>query len=491
MNLRGKRTFVFQPGSRNRAESGRSQAFRFPSAWLWRCAAVLALVIAYPAPAQQAPQALARELLREMIETDTTGEHGDTTPLANALANRFRKAGFPAEDVLVLGPQARHRNLVVRLRGSGHAKPILVISHLDVVEARPEDWTFPPFKLTETNGWLYGRGTQDIKGEAAAEAAEFLQLKQEGIVPKRDFILALTTGEEGATFYNGMDWLLKNHRELIDAEYCLNGDGGGPESDHGRPVFRAFQTSEKIYHNFELTVTDRGGHSSLPHPGTAIQVLARGVARLDDHEPPARLDDTTRIFFRRMASIEHGETAALMAKAAQGDTNAMAALSKDPEWNAQLHTTWVTTLIQGGHASNALPQRASAIVNCRMLPGDDILDIQRQLTNTLAEPRIQVKLLGKSRPSPASPLREDVLTVVERCTEATWPGCPVVPTMETGATDGSYLRRAGIPTYGIGGIPVDRDDIRAHGKDERIRVKDFEAGVKAFALLLRNIAGRE
>jgi acetylornithine deacetylase/succinyl-diaminopimelate desuccinylase-like protein len=288
-----------------------------------------------------------------------------------------------------------------------------------------------------------------------------------------------------------MDWLLKNHRELIDAEYCLNGDGGGPEAAQGRPVFRAFQASEKAYYNFALTVTDRGGHSSLPHPGTAIQVLARGVARLDDQQPAARLDDTTRTFFRRMAAIEHGEAAALMAKVAQGDTNAMAALSKDPEWNAKLHTTWVTTLIQGGHATNALPQRATAIVNCRMLPGDDILDIQRQLTNTLAEPRIEVRLLGRSRPSPASPLREDVLAAVERSTEAVWPGCPVVPTMENGATDGTYLRRAGIPTYGIGGIPVDRDDVRAHGKDERIRVKDFDAGVKAFALLLRDLAGQE
>jgi acetylornithine deacetylase/succinyl-diaminopimelate desuccinylase-like protein len=456
-----------------------------------QCASVLAVLIGCPAPGQEAPQTLARELLREMIETDTTGEHGDTTPLANALATRFRKAGFPAEDIQVLGPQTRHRNLVVRLRGSGRARLILVISHLDVVEAKPEDWTVPPFKLTEKDGWLYGRGTQDIKGEAAAEAASFLQLKQEGIVPKRDLILALTTGEEGATFYNGMDWLLKNRRELIDAEYCLNGDAGGPESEQGPPVFRAFQASEKAYYNFALTVTDPGGHSSLPHPGTAIQVLARGVARLDDQQPAARLDDTTRTFFRRMAAIEHGEAAALMAKVAKGDTNAMATLSKDPEWNAKLHTTWVTTLIQGDHATNALPQRATAIVNCRMLPCDDILDIQRQLTNTLAEPRIQVRLLGRPRPSPASPLREDVLAAVERSTEAVWPGCVVVPTMENGATDGTYLRRAGIPTYGIGGIPVDRDDVRAHGKDERIRVKDFESGVKTFALLLRELPGQE
>jgi acetylornithine deacetylase/succinyl-diaminopimelate desuccinylase-like protein len=288
-----------------------------------------------------------------------------------------------------------------------------------------------------------------------------------------------------------MNWLLNNHRELIDADYCLNGDGGGPEAEHGRPIFRAFQASEKVPYNFTLTVTDPGGHSSLPHPGTAIQLLARGVARLEDQEPAARLDDTTSTFFRRMSAIEHGDTAALMAKAALGDTNAMAALSKDPEWNAQLHTTWVTTLIQGGHATNALPQRATAIVNCRVLPCDDILDIQRQLTNVLAEPRIEVRLLGRPRPSSASPLRPDVLAAVERSTEAVWPGCPVVPTMENGATDGRYLRCAGIPTYGISGIPVDRADVRAHGKDERIRVEDFEAGVKTFALLLRDLAAQQ
>lgn len=441
-----------------------------------------------PAADWQAPQALARDLLKEMVETDTTGEHGDTTPLAEALAERFRKAGFAAEDVQVLGPEQRHRNLVVRWRGAGQKRPILVISHLDVVEARPADWTVPPFKLTEKDGWLYGRGTQDIKGEAAAEATTFLQLKQEGFMPKRDLILALTTGEEGAVFYNGIDWLLRHHRDLIDAGYCLNGDGGGPESDAGRPIFRALQTSEKTYYNFELTVTDRGGHSSLPHPGTAIQGLARGLARLDGWQPAAHLNETTRAFFRRMAAIEGGETGALMAKAAQDADEAIAALSKDPEWNARLRTTLVTTLIQGGHATNALPQRATAIVNCRLLPGDDILDIQRQLTNVLAEPRIQVRLVGRPRPNLASPLRDDVLAAVEESTSAVWPGCPVVPVMETGATDGAQLRRAGIPTYGIGGIPVDRDDVRAHGQDERIRVKDFEAGVKAFGLLLRELA---
>ncbi|HWI57228.1 MAG TPA: M20/M25/M40 family metallo-hydrolase [Bacillota bacterium] len=450
---------------------------------------LLMLVVTAPSlPAQQAPQALARELLKEMTETDTTGEHGDTTPLAEALARRFRQAGFPAEDVQVVGPEARHRNLIVRLRGSGQARPILIISHLDVVEARPEDWTVPPFKLTEKEGWLYGRGTQDIKGEAAIEAATLLQLKQEGFVPKRDLILALTTGEEGATFYNGIDWLLTHRRDLIDAEYCLNGDGGGPRSDKGRPVFRALQSSEKSYYNFALTVTDPGGHSSLPHPGTAIQVLAQGLARLETWQPAARLDETTRAFFHRMASIERGETSALMAKAAQGDPAAIAALSQDPNWNAQLRTTLVTTMIQGGHATNALPQRATATVNCRLLPADDILEIQRQFTNVLAEPRIQVKLLGKPHTSPASPLREDVVGAVERSTHALWPDCAVVPTMETGATDGALLRRSGLPTYGIGCIPVDRDDVREHGQDERIRVKDFEAGVKAFGLLVRELA---
>jgi acetylornithine deacetylase/succinyl-diaminopimelate desuccinylase-like protein len=447
-----------------------------------------AFLTAFALRADEVPQELALTLLKEMVETDTTGEHGDTTPLCGALAKRFRAAGFPAEDVVVVGPEVRHRNLIVRLRGRGEGRPILVISHLDVVEARPEDWTVPPFKLTEKEGYLYGRGTQDIKEEAAAEAATFLQFKQEGFVPRRDLILALTTGEEGAVFYNGIEWLLKNQRDLIDAEYCLNGDGGGPESDKGRPTFRALQTSEKAYFNFELVVTDPGGHSSLPHEGTAIQVLAQGLARLEHWQPEPRLTETTRAYFRRMARIKGGPTGTLMAKAAEGDPQAIAELSKDPAWNAQLRTTLVTTLIDGGHATNALPQRASAIVNCRLLPTDDIHEIQRQLTATLAEPRIQVRLVNQPRPNAASPLRDDVLGAVERTTREVWPDCPVVPTMETGATDGAMLRRAGIPTYGISGIPVDHNDIRAHGQDERIRVKDFEAGVKAFGLLVRELA---
>jgi acetylornithine deacetylase/succinyl-diaminopimelate desuccinylase-like protein len=453
---------------------------------LW--ALCVAFLAASALQAGEAPQQLARTLLKEMIEADTTGEHGDTTPLCEALAKRFRDAGFPAEDVVVVGPQVRHRNLVVRFRGRTESRPVLVISHLDVVEARPEDWTVPPFELTEKEDYLYGRGTQDIKGEAAVEAAAFLQLKQEGFTPRRDLILALTTGEEGAVFYNGIEWLLKNRREIIDAEYCLNGDGGGPESDKGRPTFRALQTSEKAYFNFELVVTDPGGHSSLPHAGTAIQVLAQGLAQLERWQPEAHLTETTRAYFRRMSGIKGGPTGALMAKAAEGDPPAIAALSNDPAWSAQLRTTLVATLIHGGHATNALPQRASAIVNCRLLPNDDIQEIERQLTATLAEPRIQVKLLNQPRLNAASPLRDDVMGAVERTTREVWPGCPVVPTMETGATDGAMLRRAGIPTYGISGIPVDHDDIRAHGQDERIRVRDFEAGVKAFGLLLRELA---
>ncbi len=438
--------------------------------------------------AEEPLPALARDILKQMIETDTTGEHGDTTPLAEALAQRFIAAGYPTNDVQVIGPEGRHKNFVARLKGRVRAKPILVISHLDVVEAKPADWTVPPFKLTEKDGWLYGRGTQDIKGEAAIEAAVFIQLKKEGFVPKRDLILALTTGEEGATFYNGIEWLLENHRELIDAEYCLNGDGGGPESDKGRPVFRSFQTSEKTFYTFELTITDPGGHSSLPHPDTAIQVLARGLARLDAWQPAPHLDQTTRAFFQRMAMVQGGETGALMKRAASGDAAAIAELAKDPEWNARLRTTLVTTMIFGGHATNALPQSAGAVVNCRLLPGEDIFEIQKQLVGVLAEPRIKVKLLGKVRPNDASPLRDDVLQAVRRSTAEVWTNCPVVPTMETGATDGAKLRRMGIPTYGIAGIPVDRDDVRMHGKDERIRPEDFAAGTKAFDLLIRDLA---
>jgi acetylornithine deacetylase/succinyl-diaminopimelate desuccinylase-like protein len=439
--------------------------------------------------AAQAPIPLAKQLLKEMVDSDTTGEHGDTTPLVESLANRFREAGVPAADVAVVGPEARHRNLVVRLRGAGKGKPILILSHLDVVEAKPADWTKPPFALTEEGEWYYGRGTQDIKGEAAAESAVLLQLLKEGFKPKCDLILALTTGEEGGTFYNGVEWLLKHRRELIEAEYCLNGDGGSLLADQGIARYRAFQTAEKGFYMLDLEITDPGGHSSLPRPGNPIQLLGAALGRLESFKLPVHLDESRRTFFERMGKIEGGERGGRMQALAKDPTSPVAAeLEKEPWMNALMRTTVIATRLQGGHADNALPQSAKASLNVRLLPGDDIRDVVTHVQAALADPRIKVTLRTEPKPNLASPLRADLMAALERTTHAVWPGLPILPAMDTGASDGAYLRAAGIPTYGISAIAIDKNDVRAHGRDERIRKADFEKGIEAFHRLIRELA---
>lgn len=449
----------------------------------------LALVSAM-AVAQVPDPSLAREILKEMVEIDTTAEHGDTTPLAELLAKRFVAAGFPEADVQVLGPHPKNKNLVLRWRSGSIAKPILLLDHLDVVEARRSDWSVDPFKLTEQDGYLYGRGTQDIKGEAAIQVATLIKLKREGFRPSRDLILALTAGEEGSGDYDGAAWLMKERRELIDAEYCLNGDGGITQSKKGRPYLRAFQTSEKASIAFELEVRNPGGHSSLPTKENAILRLAEGLARLRKLRFPLNLDETRRAFLLRTADLEQGQRAAdLRAVAATGDPAAEARLSEDPYLNAQMHTTCVPTLLNGGHAVNALPQSAKATLNARVLPGESVPGIQAAIVEALADPQITVTLKSHPGPNPASPLRSDLLQVLERTTSQVWPGVPVAPSMDTGGSDGSELRPAGIPTYGVSGIPFDDDDIRAHGRDERVRIKSFGEGLQAFELMLRELAG--
>ncbi len=466
-----------------------------PDAGLRRCharrmrlLALLLLTALLPLGAQQ--PTLARQLLKEMVDADTTGEHGDTTPLVESLAKRFRAAGVPAADVAVVGPEARHRNLVVRLRGTSRQKPLLVISHLDVVEAKRADWTREPFKLTEAEGYYYGRGTQDVKCEAAVQAATFLRLAQEGFKPSRDLILALTTGEEGGTFYNGIEWLLANRRDLIEAEYCLNGDGGSVTSRKGVARFRTLQTAEKGFYMLELEVTDPGGHSSLPRPGNPIHVLGAALGRLEGFQLPLRVDESHRTFWARMGDLEGGPLGAAMKALAANpaDTAAADVLAQDPTWNANLRTTVKATRLSGGHADNALPQRAWASLNIRLLPGDDITAIVDLVRQRLADPRVKLKLVTAPRPNPASPLRADLLAALERTTRELWPGIPVVPCMDTGGSDGAFLRQANIPTYGISAVALDEDDVRAHGQDERIRIADFDKGAVAFDGLLRTLA---
>ena len=443
---------------------------------------LLALLASIAPSAQTATSDLhrtGRDLLKELIETDTTHSSGSTTIAAERMAARLLAAGFPRADVVVAGEADRKGNLVARLRGSGGTKkPILFLAHLDVVEAKKEDWTMDPFVLNEKDGYFYGRGTLDVKGGAAILVAAFAAWKQQSFVPDRDFILALTADEEGGT-NNGVSWLLANRRDLIDAEFCINVDAGGGEVRGGKVVAFDVQAAEKVYVSFSLTVKNAGGHSSLPVKENAIYRLAAGLQRLAAHEFPMRTNDVTRSYFEGMAKLG-GASAADMRAVGAATMNAAAAKrlsAASPLYNAQLRTTCVPTMLQAGHAENALPQTARATVNCRMLPDDDPESVRQTLIRAVGDPQVDVAQIAAPSRGPASPLTPDVFKSIDAASRATWGGIPVIPFMETGATDGLFLRNAGMPVYGVSPIPYEVDDVRAHGKDERILVRSFYEGI--------------
>ncbi len=432
---------------------------------------------------------LARDIFAELIEINTVNTRGSTTDAARAMAARLRAAGFPAEDVEVLGPDPRKGNLVARLRGTGRRPPLLLLAHLDVVDALPSDWSVDPFTFLERDGYYYGRGTTDDKAMAAIWIANLIRYRQEGYRPDRDLIVALTADEEGGS-HNGVTWLLAHHRDLIDAAYALN-EGGGGAIKNGRRIANRVQASEKVYQSFRLEVTNRGGHSSLPRPDNAIYQLAEGLIRLARFRFPVKLTEVTLAFFERTADGEAGRTAADMRAVARPTPDRAAAgrLSMEPYFNALLRTTCVATQLESGHAENALPQTARAVVNCRVLPNDDPEEIPRTLARVLADTAIRLTPLSEPTPSPPSPLRPEVIEPIERITQAMWPGVPVVPVMSTGATDGLYLRNAGIPTYGVSGLFGDLDDVRAHGRDERIAVEAFFDGQTFLYRLVKALSG--
>jgi len=432
----------------------------------------------------------ARAIFRELIEINTTDSSGSTTKAAEAMAARLKAAGLPDADVQVIGPNPRKGNLVARLRGRGAAKPILLLAHIDVVEARKEDWSsdLDPFVFSERDGFFYGRGTTDDKSMAAIWIATLIRYKQEGFVPARDLIVALTADEEGGDS-NGVSWLLANHRGLIDAEYALN-EGGGGELKRGKAIANKVQAAEKVYYSVSLEVRNPGGHSSLPRKDNAIYRLAAGLTRLAAFDFPVQLNEVARGYFGRMASLETGQVAADMKAVAQPTPDPEAAnrlAAASPMYNALMRTTCVATELAGGHAENALPQLARAVVNCRILPGSDPKTVKQTLADVLADNGITMTTIWEAVPSPPSPLRPDLLAAVERHTKELWPGVIVLPTMETGATDGLYLRNAGIPTYGVDGIFSDVDDVRAHGRDERIGVNEFYAGREFLYRLVKTL----
>jgi acetylornithine deacetylase/succinyl-diaminopimelate desuccinylase-like protein len=468
------------------------------------CALLCAALFAATAARSEAPKAnaadrqLTRDIFKELIEINTTDSVGNTTLAANAMAKRLLDAGFPKADVTVLGPNDRKGNLIARYRGKPGSKfkPILIITHSDVVEAKREDWTTDPFKFVEKDGYIYGRGAQDMKVSDAIAVADFIRLKREGFVPDRDIILTLTADEENGKS-NGVEWLLKNHRDLVEAEYVLNPDGGQVHTD--KPVAVEFEATEKMYADYQVTALNAGGHSSLPKPDNAIYHVADALAKLEHFSFPTELNPVTRGFFEAMAKIETGQRAADMRAVLQNppDLKAVERLSADARYNSTLRTTCVATMLAGGHAANALPQRATANVNCRIFPGHTQEEIRLALAKLFNDPALSVRYQneegevfdhGSARNAMAvPPLRPDVMQALNKTSQTLWPGSTVIPIMEVGASDSVFTMAAGIPSYGICGVAIDRDDSRMHGKDERVRAEALYEGLQFYYLLLKEL----
>ena len=452
------------------------------------CPVVLGFCVCAETMPPEAERQLAREIYKELIEIKSGFATGATTPVATAVAARLKAAGFPDSDIFVGGAIPAKANLVVRYRGTGARKPILLLAHTDVVEAKREDWSMDPFTFVERDGYFYGRGTSDDKAQAAIWIANLIRYKREGFKPDRDLIVALTADEEGGGPYNGVDWLLKNKRESIDAEFCLN-EGGWGELVGGKKIANDVQVSEKYVINFRLEVRNKGGHSSMPVADNAIYHLAGALERLSHFGFPLKTNEVTQAYFRKMADIEAGPLKSDLTKVADGSTDAMERVAAaSPAWNSTLRTTCVATEIEGGHAMNALPQLAAATVNCRVLPEDSVEYVQHTLEKVWADGQVGMKIVGDFSRGPASPLRPDLMKAINRITDTMWPNVPAVPTMVMGATDGRYLRAAGIPTYGVQGLFVDRDDVRAHGRDERMSVQSFYEGQTFLYELVKALA---
>ena len=467
-----------------------------------RCAIALCagLFLGQSAGAQnrEAANLEARAILKELIEINTTDSVGNVTTAAEAMAHRLLAAGFAPQDVRIAGPTERKKNLVVRYPGTGLRKPILFIGHLDVVEARREDWTTDPFQFIEQEGYFYGRGTQDMKEGDALLVTTFIRMKREGFRPDRDLILALTADEEGGD-YNGIDWLLKEHRDWIDAAYCINLDGGEFEKVKGKRLLAGLQASEKVYVDFQFEATNPGGHSSVPGPENAIYELAAALTKLQGFSFPVKVSEITRNYFARTAALSTGSMAADLSGVSKDppDPEVVKRLSANPYYNSLLHTTCVATMLSGGHAPNALPQTARANVNCRVFPGEDPEEVRMTLERVVTDLKLKITYVtqkssdGKIVPIvavPPSPLLPELNDTLEHTLDTMWPGLPVVPSMSTGATDGHYLRIAGIPTYGIACMFFDSEDDRSHGKDERVVVEDFYDGVEFTHRFLKELA---
>jgi len=470
-----------------------------------RYSASVALAFVALTAQAQAPRAastphekLARDIYNELVNTNTVDSVGSTTRAARQLAKRFLDAGFPAQDVQVLIPQSdtTKGNLIVRYHGGSAKKPLLLLAHLDVVAALRSDWPRDPFTLVEENGYFYGRGTADDKAMAAIFAANMLRYKAEGFKPNRDLILALTADEEGGDT-NGVEWLIANHKDLIDAAYAINEGGGGTLTGQRmdvRPLYNSIQAAEKVPENFTLTVLNSGGHSSVPRPDNAIYALANGLSRLAKFTFPVALNPVSKGYFQENAKLEKPEMASAMRAIAANplDSAAAAILSKDPRYASTLRTTCVATRLFGGHANNALPQKATANVNCRIAPTSSTEETQRILERVLADTSIHIGFADSTRelyPKSTDPIVPELLTAATALTKQMFGDIPIIPVMSTGATDGRFLRAAGIPTFGISGIFSLPGESNAHGRDEKLRTKSFYDGLEFLDKLVRRLAG--
>jgi acetylornithine deacetylase/succinyl-diaminopimelate desuccinylase-like protein len=466
-----------------------------------------AAIHAQQAPMDPATTRLAHDIFKQLIEINTTDSVGSVTAAAEAMRKRLLDAGFPAADLVLAGPNDRKMNLVARYRAAPGStlKPILIICHLDVVEAPQAEWSTDPFKLVEKDGFFYGRGTQDMKDSDAILVTNFIRLKKQGFVPDRDFILALTADEEGGKS-NGVDWLLTHRPDLVKADAALNPDSGGIDSEGGKPVVMVVEATEKLYGDFEVSAKNPGGHSSLPTRENAIYEVTDALSRLGKYQFPVELNAVTRAYFKEMADIEKGQGNLQIAAdmlailKTPSDPAALARLSEIPRYNATLRTTCVATMLSAGQAPNALPQFANANVNCRILPGHTQEETRQELLRIFADSTLTVQYkddagtlfpVGTDRVSPAPPpLRTDIFDPLHKVVAEMYPGLPILPQMETGASDSIYTMAAGIPSYGINGVAIDTNDVRAHARDERVSITSFDRGVDFYYRFLQALGGK-
>ena len=475
-----------------------------PAASLFFLIASVAIAQNALVPASPGDRAEAREIFQQLIEINTTDTpKGSVTAGSKAMEKRFLDAGFPREDVHLVGPDPRKQNLIVRYRAAGtpNSKPVLFLCHMDVVEALPADWHTDPFQFVEKDDYFYGRGTQDMKDSDAALVGTFLRLHREGYKPNRDLILALTADEEGGKF-NGAAWLVNQHRELVDAAYVINPDSGGVELDHGHPVVADVEATEKVYADYQVTAVNPGGHSSRPRPDNAIYELTAALNKLADYSFPFEMNEVTRTYFQNLEKQETGQTAADIHAilADPPDMGAATRLGVEPSFYSNFRTTCVATRLAAGHANNALAQTAQANVNCRIFPGHSPEEIRQELIKLFADSKLTVKYVSdagavsdaapeRKAIAPPAPLPE-VFEPLTRITQQIWPGVPVTPVMENGASDSIYFAWAGIPCYGYSAIALERDDDRAHGQDERLPVDSYWKSLDFFYAFLKELGNR-